>query len=358
MNICITNDIEQECSNLISMYTDTKYIKARILQSYPELSESKQGSVPKKIKSHIDQANNFLLETDENVLTAPLTLFYAIHNYAKALFLVNYPNLSLSNAHGLDFNNDVAEKATELGEIECTITKKGAFTNLLSVTKDEVDKAAVFRLKDVFSVIPELREVYYSRYLEEPNLFLAKEVIRRNITEYEPIFQGNITDELRSRDFSLLSDNSFHLDIAGNKAYMCADANCTDKLKDNVTYFDVYGNTYFTNSIKISDKRVKLSKIASLYVSYYSFSMLVRYYPEKWTNFCQTADIAIIRKLLVNCRREMLVEVLQLLSGKKYTYATKIEKQVSGFDSSELLKELLKEARSTEKRTGKNPFLL
>ena len=105
MSIFITNNIEQECENLISMYTDIGYVKKRILQNYPNLSSAKQSSVAKKIKSHIDQANSFFEGTDDNVLTAPLTLFYAIQNYAKAIYLVNYPNLSLAGSHGIDFDN-------------------------------------------------------------------------------------------------------------------------------------------------------------------------------------------------------------------------------------------------------------
>lgn len=104
MSIFITNNIEQECENLISMYTDIGYVKKRILQNYPNLSSAKQLSVAKKIKSHIDQANSFFEGTDDNVLTAPLTLFYAIQNYAKAIYLVNYPNLSLAGSHGIVLN--------------------------------------------------------------------------------------------------------------------------------------------------------------------------------------------------------------------------------------------------------------
>lgn len=52
MSIFITNNIEQECENLISMYTDIGYVKKRILQNYPNLSSAKQLSVAKK-SNHI-----------------------------------------------------------------------------------------------------------------------------------------------------------------------------------------------------------------------------------------------------------------------------------------------------------------
>mgnify|MGYP001112008887 CR=1 FL=1 len=71
---------------------------------------------------------------------------------------------------------------------------------------------------------------------------------------------------------------------------------------------DIYGNIYCTNAISVNGRIVKISKIVNLYICYYAFSMLVRYHPEKWKAFCESSDIAIIRKLLINCRREMLVE--------------------------------------------------
>lgn len=172
MSIFITNNIEQECENLISMYTDIGYVKKRILQTYPNLSLAKQSSVARKIKSHIDQANSFFEGTDDNVLTAPLTLFYAIQNYAKAIFLVNYPNLSLAGSHGLDFDNTVSQNASEIGDITCKMTNNGTFRNLVAVAGDELCTGYSFVIRDIFSIIPELRETYFLRYFEEPNVFL------------------------------------------------------------------------------------------------------------------------------------------------------------------------------------------
>lgn len=91
MSIFITNNIEQECENLISMYTDIGYVKKRILQTYPNLSLAKQSSVARKIKSHIDQANSFFEGTDDNVLTAPLTLFMRFKIMLKLFSLLIIP---------------------------------------------------------------------------------------------------------------------------------------------------------------------------------------------------------------------------------------------------------------------------
>lgn len=355
MRAIITNDIEQECSNMISMYTDIDYVNNRIIHNYSNLSKSKQTSVSKKIKSHIDQANSFLRETDDNFLTAPLTLFYAIHNYAKAIFLVNYPNLSLANSHGLDFDNEVAEIANELGEIKCKITSKGAFMNLIYVTKDVLKKGDELQLKDVFSLIPELREIYYYRYFDEPNLVLLKEK-SKCISEYKIMTQSDELEKLSNKDWSLPLLHSFHVNISDGKGYVWVDANYTNDKFDKIMYLDVYGNKYLTNGIDVNGKKIKLSKMASLYLVYYAFSMLVRYYPDKWATFCQSADIAFIRKMLVNCRRELMVEVLSLLSGEQYMFSMKLDEDEPDIDARNLLDELLKEARKKYKQTGRNPF--
>ena len=45
----ITDDVFDECMNMLLMYTDEEYIRNRIIFSYPNLSESKQKSVSKKL---------------------------------------------------------------------------------------------------------------------------------------------------------------------------------------------------------------------------------------------------------------------------------------------------------------------
>lgn len=356
MNTIITNDIEQECLNLISMYTDIVYVKDRILQAYPHLSSEKQISVAKIIKSHIDQANSFFAGTNDNVLIAPLPLFYAIENFAKAIFLVNYPNLSLAGAHGLDFANVVSEQADEVGCIECKMTKKGTFGNLVTVTGDDLHAGDSFVMKDIFSIIPEIRETYYLRYFEESNVFLLRK-IKNGTAEYELIFQDENIKNIRNRNFPIFKKNGLHLECDGQKCYVWKDITYSEGKDEQIFYSDIYGNAYCTDPIKVNGRAVKISKIVSLYLCYYAFSMLVRYYPDKWKVFCESSDIAIIRKLLINCRREMVVEVIQLLSGKKYFFATVLEEMDAGLDERRLFKLIKDEVRKEYKRTGRNPLM-
>lgn len=271
ISIFITNNIEQECSNLISMYTDIDYVNKRILQTYPNLSSKKQLSVTKKIKSYVDQASSFLVGTDDNILTAPLTLFYAILNYARAIFLVNYPNLSLAGSHGIDFDNEVARTASEIGAITCKMNKKGTFGDLVSVTGDALFADDLFVIRDIFSVIPELRETYFLRYFEEPNVFLLRKK-KHCTSEYEMILQGENIENVMKKDLSILSKNSFHLELCGSTGYIWKDAYYSDEKGKQVIYSDIYGNIYCTNAISVNGRVVKISRIVCLYLCYYVVS--------------------------------------------------------------------------------------
>lgn len=180
---------------------------------------------------------------------------------------------------------------------------------------------------------------------------------KRCTSEYEMILQDEDVKSIVNRDFSIFDRNSFHLDFGETTGYVWKDENYTDEKGKQILYTDIYGNLYCTNGISVNGKLMKISKIVSLYICYYAFSMLARYHPEKWKLFCESSDVAIIRKLLINCRREMLVEVIQLLSGKEYSFTTVMEEAEPEPNASELFKLVKEEARREFRRTGKEPFL-
>lgn len=358
MGIIISDEIEKECLNLLALYTDREYCKRHILTIYRNLSDYKQSRVSSRIKSYVEQAMSFLSETDQNMYSAPLTLFYSINNFSKAVFYANRPNETIAGKHGIDLfqkDNEI-EKIKELGDIRIVVNSKGAFSSLINITGDSLNTGDVISLKDIFSLMPELRELYYARYLEEPNVYLLRPIGVREVS-YDVIFQTSDLTGVRSRDFSLMHDNSMHIEILGQTASIWGGGNATKSSKSNTTYADIFGNTYCTNGISINSKRVKISKMVSLYICYYAFGMMVRYHPDVWKVFCESADIGIIRKLLSNCRREMLVEVLQLMNGEKYSFTTKIEPVEEPLDGTVLLKVLRNELSKEKKRTGRNILL-
>ena len=61
MSIFITNNIEQECKNLISMYTDIGYVKKRILQNYAKaILVGRMRFIRTKVSGHVYEYAKYL----------------------------------------------------------------------------------------------------------------------------------------------------------------------------------------------------------------------------------------------------------------------------------------------------------
>lgn len=355
MRIVITDDILNECENTITMFSDIEYIKGKIIGNYPNLSITKQNSVPKRIKAFINQGLHFLNETDDNIYTAPLTLFYSINNFSKAIYLVNSPNLSISNSHGIELSKEInIDNNTRLADISIVRNNKGTFSNLISITHDEIELQEKINLKDIISIMPEMIDTYANRYNEEPRVFLLQKEERGvyNVLSRKKELAGDIIN-----GNNLIQDNSCHFSITNETKIMYLDADFNETKKEKCFYYDVYGNEYVTLGLAHKESNIKINKLTCLYICYYVFSMMVRYYPEVWFNICDSADAAIVRKLFIHCRKEMLVEVLQLLTGEKYCYVTKLENLRKEIDIRELYEQIKQEYRSEKHRSGRIDWL-
>lgn len=358
MSIVVSDNRERECLNLISMYKDDVYIKNLLKKSDSNLSCGTLDSVAKLITSYISQGLELYRNADDNLSTSSLLLFYAFSNFAKAIFYIKYPNDTIDEGHGISFPKE-NDNITDIGECIVKLKTKGAFISLLKVTNDELPEKGSFRLKDIFAVIPELNSVYAVRYMQEPDVFMLRRY-KNNDWMYKVEFQTNESKKLLGQDYSFIGDNYFKIQFSESAGKLSCTLYkteaCTDDNFNNVMYHDAYGNLYLTRGFQNGRKRIKLSKISSLYLSYFAFSNYTRYYPEKWMNMCGRADSTVISKLVLDLKIEMLTEVTQLLTCKEIYFANKLPEIEDETDMHELwngLKSVLKEEKII---SGKSPL--
>lgn len=359
MKTIISDNVEKECQNMITAFLDVEFIKNKILEAYPNLSAAKQKTVSEDIRFYINQGLELYAVSDTSINTVPLTLFYALNNFVKAAYLLHFPNLSLTGSHGMDLKSNELESCNGIGEILVHFTAKGTFANLLELTNDEFDLSSTVVIKDLFSIIPELYNIYALIYSEEANVYLMQGKKECEST-YKVFFQTNDFSRIFRRDTSLLSENGYHLDIQHGYDGIYGDLFLTQNSwgkENNVIYYDSHGNKYCTTGIKCGEKTIKLSKICNLYICYYTFSMLVRYYPSLWIKFCNLKEVSLINKLLTNIKTSVLIEIIQLLSGERYIFTTQITDLDKDLDYSEVLEKLLKEVKSESRRRGQSILL-
>ncbi len=359
MKTIISDNAEVECQNMITAFLDEEFIKSKIVEAYPNLSATKQKTVSEDIRFYINQGLELYTVSDTSINTIPLTLFYALNNFVKAAYLLQFPNLSLTGSHGMELKSNELEVCNSIGEVTVHFTKKGTFANLIELTNEEFDLASTVLLKDLFSVIPELCNIYALVYSEEANVYLMQGK-KECASTYKVFFQTNNGKEISCRDTSLLSRNGYHLYIQNDYDGICGDLSLTQDSwgkENNVIYYDFHGNKYCTNGIKFGGDIIKPSKICNLYICYYTFSMLVRYYPSLWIKFCNLKEVSLINKLLTNMKSSMLIEIAQLLSGERYIFTAQIAEMDKDIDYSEVLKKLLKEIGSENRRRGQSILL-
>jgi hypothetical protein len=304
MKKIISDNVEKECQNMITAFSDVNYIKNKIIEAYPHLSKEKQKTVPEDIRFYINQGLELYGVSDTSINTIPLTLFYALNNFVKAAYLLHFPNLSLTGSHGLELKQNELVICNSIDEIMVHFTNRGTFENLLELTKEKIDLSGTILLKDIFSVIPELYNIYALIYSEEANVYLIQGK-KGSTNTYKIFFQTNNYSEISHKDFSLLNSNGYHFYIQQDYDGVYGDLALTQDSwgkEDNVIYYDSHGNKYCTTGIKYGQEFIKLSKISSLYICYYVFSMLVRYYPTLWVNFCNLKEVSLINKLLTNIK--------------------------------------------------------
>lgn len=358
MKTIISDNAEVECQNMITAFLGVEFIKSKIVEVYPNLSATKQKTVSEDIRFYINQGLELYTVSDTSINTIPLTLFYALNNFVKAAYLLQFPNLSLTASHGMELKSNELVVCNNIGEVTVHFTKKGTFANLIELTNEEFDLTSTVLLKDLLSIIPELCNIYALVYSEEANVYLMQGK-KECASTYKVFFQTNNGKEISCRDTSLLSRNGYHY-IQNDYDGIYGDLSLTQDSwgkENNVIYYDSHGNKYCTNGIKFDGNIIKPSKISILYICYYTLSMLVRYYPSLWIKFCNLKEVSLINQLLTNMKSSMLIEIAQLLSGERYIFTAQIAKMDKDLDYSEVLKKLLKEIRSENRRRGQSILL-
>lgn len=356
MKTIITDNSERECINMISTYLDIDYVKEKIVQSYSHLSAQKQKSVSESIRFYITQGLELYSDSNTSINTIPLTLFYSLNNFIKAVYLLKNPNLSLSGSHGIALKSEELDKASNIGETIIHFTKNGTFSNLLQITNDSINYSDIVLLKDLFALLPELRELFFLSYSEEPNVFLLQEK-KGDSGQFNVMFQSNEMTMISTKNLSMMTKNGYHLETFQNnhvlEGHLFLTQNSYEK-ENNVIYFDSFGNKYCTTGININGNMIKISKISIIYICYYVFSMFVRYCPHLWMKFCNSKDISLISKLMTGVKNISLIEILQLLNNEQYMFACKMPDLDRDLDYSDLLKNLLKEVKLENRRYGKS----
>lgn len=356
MTPIITNDIVKECWNLLSVFEDENYIKSKIKERSSDIKPEKLNQVSNRIKLHMKQAEELYYSSNTSIITSPLTLFYSLNNFAKALCLYSQPTCEPQNSHGLKINISTPHDKQSVGDIVVRVLGNGTFVNFNSVLNDDIRENDTICLKAFFSLIPELKDIYYAVYSEEPNVFLLQQ---RELHPYSYAMQiiSNSEKVFENKNLTLPSENDCYIEYGTGYDGVYANFSISmagqDK-KGNYLCRDIYSNTYLTLGIDFGDRTSNIKQINLLYMILYAFSMCARYYPDVWIHVINTKEKAIITKSIEICKTKFLIDILGLFNSTEYQFVTKVPDVHEEMSISDLSREILEEIKKEEWRRGKS----
>lgn len=368
----VTDNIENKCINMISSFRDKDYVGNYVKKSYPKISSERKEMVQNEIISCISQAIDYYLATSTDIKTAPLTLFYSILNFTRAIVYLHKPNEEIKGKHGLTPYNSSINKDSGIGEVLVVVNSQGTFVELLRLMGDDILSQDKIRFKDVMSILPELLNEYEMVYHENPNNTLLRPLDKGYVSalprKYSESFstreefESYINGCVGKVDCSFVGDNHIHTECYFDyiskhiKLSVFMSEACREENIKRVTYMDVYGNQYLNFGLPKAGKRVYISKISALYISYFVLSTLVRYNAGPWLHFCNSADSTLIRTLVVNMKKEMLVEVLQLLTDEKYVFVNSLPKPEKELNIRDLCERMIEELEHQKYISNRSPL--
>lgn len=182
----ITNDIEKECWDLLSIYEDEEFVKEKILLAKPKIKKKTLNKISKEINFYIKQSEKLYKSSNTSIITNPLTLFYSLNNLIKAVYLLKYPTKGISASHGLTIIGTNIENV-KLSELSVHIDRHGTFNNLNELLNYDLPDDYNVDFKDLLSLVPEISSIYNLIYNEEPNVYLLRENLDKHY-EYRVIF--------------------------------------------------------------------------------------------------------------------------------------------------------------------------
>ena len=348
----VTNNIEKECWDLLSLYEDIDYVKEYIKKENPKIKESTLVKKAKEINLYVKQANELYNSNNNSIIT----LFYSLNNLVKATYLLKNPTYDVKTSHGLSFKTE-GGKNYKLNETSVHINTSGTFNNLNEMLDNNLPKDFDISIKDILRCIPELSSIYNLVYKEESNVYLMRKNIDKSY-EYRVILPNSNFDEINKKNLNLLNENDVQIvfgeNALGGRCFLYK--SLATKNINNVIEKDIYNNTYLTFGTLINDKVIKISQLNAIYILFYVFSMELRYRAYDWINIINSKEKAIIKKAIDELKVKMLVCILTLIRSESFEFITKINDYKDDIDYSKLTDKIIKEIKRKTIQYGRSPL--
>ena len=310
------------------------------------LTEEQLVDIAKRLSFSMRSAKEYYQSaTSVSLLTKPLLIFYGMVSLSKALFTATYMKRSPSTGHGLESPKDNFENS--FGDLSTKVKKDGAFPQFHCCYSKQTLCDMEFTLKELLSIICEIKVEYESVYKEKSQTIRIKKS-RRGLQLVDPEFKkyGDLSQRLSSLKLGRMQ---FSLTGSGVIFYNVSER--FPKVRS------LSGEEFFVLPLRKHNSDILFPEMSAHYLIMYLLGMASRYYPKEWGEITEgktSGDIYIIKKFLEVTERKFPNLILNSLRNGEFVFVSpKLEEEQRIKDSElERIYEYVREKESRELRSA------
>jgi len=317
LRIIRTHEPEEETWSMLSYfessYNSEQYLKKKFGASVDKLNETATS-----LALHMKAAREYFRAADSvSILTKPLLLFYGMTALSKALFMSTHAKESPSRGHGL---HDVEGWNGIFSDFSVRIQKDGTFPQFHGCFSKESLRSCEFSLKELFSLIPEVKvnfETVYdlkSRALKVEHVKYGISIVDSELQKYENL-------ESLVAEIPHVSERYMKTyQRANGKLFLyCANADAQDPIIRAIS-----GEEYIVLPIKKGSTVIVVPEMSVHFLTMYCLGMISRYPLKEWGKTIsggESGEIYIVQKFLEVTKRKFPNLVLNELRDRTFMFS-------------------------------------
>jgi len=301
-----------------SCFNVESYLKEKFGSSITNI-----GEISSNIALSMKAAREYYKAAEEvSILTGPLLLFYGMSALSKVLFGTTHGKESPSRSHGLQ---EVEGWNGISSDLSVRILKDGTFPQFHGCFWKESFRNQVFSLKELFSLVPELKVGFETVYKEKSKALKVERILYGiSLIDSELQEYSDLEDLIMSIP-NIDKRYGKTLQRTGNRIHLY----CVNREVPDPTVRAISGEEYIVLPLKKGTLTVIVPEMSLHYLIAYLLGMFSRYHLKEWAELVEgekSGEIYIIQKFLDTTKRMFPNMILNEMHNRNFLFtSTKIE---------------------------------
>ncbi len=290
-------------------YFETEYNARQFLKKKFTLPDEDLIDTARSLAFTMKTAKEYFESADRvSLLTRPLLLFYGMTALSKVLFMATHGIKSPSKGHGLE-----TPKLEAFKDLSTSVRKEGTFPQFHSCYSKEKLFRRKFRMKELLSLVPEIKVEYETVYDEKSRALKILRIQNRiYLVDSEIEKYKNLATDLKGFSPEITP-------IGKTEIGICILSSATKIPSIRA----VSGEKYLVLPLRRHNQNLFLPEMSVHFLIMYLLGMISRYRPKEWGETIEgekSGEIYIIQKFLETVTRKFPNLILNKLCNQNFVF--------------------------------------